>query len=77
VSGKLELKTPVVVVAPPQTRAKFCPSLPGKKYCLEEKFGAHTDSRKFGRGDVNFHIPEESWHCAELYMFGIKTHIKQ
>ncbi len=30
--GELELKTPVVVVAhpPPQRRAKFCPSLPGK-----------------------------------------------
>jgi hypothetical protein len=31
VSGDLELQTPVVVVAPPQLRVKFCPSSPGKK----------------------------------------------
>jgi len=30
VSGELELKTPVVVLVPPQTKAKFCPSSPGK-----------------------------------------------
>jgi hypothetical protein len=37
VSGKLELKTPVVVIAPPQMRAKFCPSLPEKKTMLRRE----------------------------------------
>jgi len=32
VLGKLEFKTPVVIVAPPQRRVKVCPSSPKKKH---------------------------------------------
>jgi hypothetical protein len=31
--GELELKAPIVIIAPPQKRAKFCPNLPPQKNC--------------------------------------------
>jgi hypothetical protein len=47
----LELKTPVVMVAPPQRRAKFWPSLPEKENSGTSSGGAQEKERQ---GETEF-----------------------